>query len=383
MSEKLKALEAARLQIEKQYGAGSLMKLGTHTNAAGIDVVPSGSIMLDEALGIGGYPRGRIIEMYGPESSGKTTLALHAIAEAQKLGGIAAFVDAEHALDPVYAKNLGVNIDELWVSQPDCGEQALSITENLVRSGAVDIIVVDSVAALTPQKEIEGDMGDAQMGIQARLMSQALRKLTAIIGKSNCVIFINQIRMKIGVMFGNPETTTGGNALKFYTSVRLEIRRVETIDGKGDEEALGNRVRVKVVKNKVAPPFRKVELDIYFGKGINKYASLLDSAVKHGIIDKKGAWFTQGDVKVGQGHENAVAFIEQNLEYAKKIEKQLRDLLFPGQVLKTKEGVPVVSEEKTSSKKKEVKSDSDDKNEFEKFDDSKNPVEVSEDTALF
>ena len=384
MSEKLKALEAARLQIEKQYGAGSLMKLGTHTNAAGIDVVPSGSIMLDEALGIGGYPRGRIIEMYGPESSGKTTLALHAIAEAQKLGGIVAFVDAEHALDPVYAKNLGVNIDELWVSQPDCGEQALSITENLVRSGAVDIIVVDSVAALTPQKEIEGDMGDAQMGIQARLMSQALRKLTAIIGKSNCiVIFINQIRMKIGVMFGNPETTTGGNALKFYTSVRLEIRRVETIDGKGDEEALGNRVRVKVVKNKVAPPFRKVELDIYFGKGINKYASLLDSAVKHGIIDKKGAWFTQGDVKVGQGHENAVAFIEQNPEYAKKIEKQLRDLLFPGQVLKTKEGVPVVSEEKTSSKKKEVKSDSDDKNEFEKFDDSKNPVEVSEDTALF
>ena len=384
MSEKLKALEAARLQIEKQYGAGSLMKLGTHTNAAGIDVVPSGSIMLDEALGIGGYPRGRIIEMYGPESSGKTTLALHAIAEAQKLGGIAAFVDAEHALDPVYAKHLGVNIDELWVSQPDCGEQALSITENLVRSGAVDIIVVDSVAALTPQKEIEGDMGDAQMGIQARLMSQALRKLTAIIGKSNCiVIFINQIRMKIGVMFGNPETTTGGNALKFYTSVRLEIRRVETIDGKGDEEALGNRVRVKVVKNKVAPPFRKVELDIYFGKGINKYASLLDSAVKHGIIDKKGAWFTQGDVKVGQGHENAVAFIEQNPEYAKKIEKQLRDLLFPGQVLKTKEGVPVVSEEKTSSKKKEVKSDFDDKNESEKSDDSKNPVEVSEDTALF
>ena len=384
MSEKLKALPPPRLQIEKQYGAGSLMKLGTHTNAAGIDVVPSGSIMLDEALGIGGYPRGRIIEMYGPESSGKTTLALHAIAEAQKLGGIAAFVDAEHALDPVYAKNLGVNIDELWVSQPDCGEQALSITENLVRSGAVDIIVVDSVAALTPQKEIEGDMGDAQMGIQARLMSQALRKLTAIIGKSNCiVIFINQIRMKIGVMFGNPETTTGGNALKFYTSVRLEIRRVETIDGKGDEEALGNRVRVKVVKNKVAPPFRKVELDIYFGKGINKYASLLDSAVKHGIIDKKGAWFTQGDVKVGQGHENAVAFIEQNPEYAKKIEKQLRDLLFPGQVLKTKEGVPVVSEEKTSSRKKEVKSDSDDKNESEKSDDSKNPVEVSEDTALF
>lgn len=384
LSEKMKALEAARLQIEKQFGQGAIMKLGDKADVTGIEVIPSGSILLDEALGIGGYPKGRIIEMYGPESSGKTTLALHAIAESQKLGGVAAFVDAEHALDPVYAKNLGVNIDELWVSQPDCGEQALSITENLVRSGAVDIIVVDSVAALTPQKEIEGDMGDAQMGIQARLMSQALRKLTAIIGKSNCiVIFINQIRMKIGVMFGNPETTTGGNALKFYTSVRLEIRRVETIDGKGDEEALGNRVRVKVVKNKVAPPFRKVELDIYFGKGINKYASLLDSAVKHGIIDKKGAWFTQGDVKVGQGHENAVAFIEQNPEYAKKIEKQLRDLLFPGQVLKTKEGVPVVSEEKTSSKKKEVKSDFDDKNESEKSDDSKNPVEVSEDTALF
>lgn len=358
-AEKEKALEAARLQIEKQYGQGSLMKLGTQSNTAGIDVVPSGSIMLDEALGIGGYPRGRIIEMYGPESSGKTTLALHAIAEAQKLGGIAAFVDAEHALDPVYAKNLGVNIDDLWVSQPDSGEQALEITESLVRSGAVDIIVVDSVAALTPQKEIEGDMGDAQMGLQARLMSQALRKLTAIVGKSNCiVIFINQIRMKIGVMFGNPETTTGGQALKFYTSVRLEIRRIESIDGKGDEDAVGNRVRVKVVKNKVAPPFRKTELDIYFGKGISKSASLLDSAVKHGIIDKKGAWFTQGDIKIGQGHENAVAFVENDPEYAKKLEKQLRDMLFPGQVLRDKEGNPVVSAEKEKEpKKKPVKAD--------------------------
>lgn len=339
MAEKLKALEAAQLQIEKQYGQGSLMRLGTQGNVAGIDVIPSGSIMLDEALGIGGYPRGRIIEMYGPESSGKTTLALHAIAEAQKLGGIAAFVDAEHALDPVYAKNLGVNIDELWVSQPDSGEQALEITESLVRSGAVDIIVVDSVAALTPQKEIEGDMGDAQMGLQARLMSQALRKLTAIVGKSNCiVIFINQIRMKIGVMFGNPETTTGGQALKFYTSVRLEIRRIESIDGKGDEDTVGNRVRVKVVKNKVAPPFRKTELDIYFGKGISKSASLLDSAVKHGLIDKKGAWFTQGEIKIGQGHENAVAFVENDKEFAQKLEKQLRDMLFPGQVLRDKEG---------------------------------------------
>lgn len=354
MAEKLKALEAARLQIEKQYGQGSLMKLGTQGDIAGANVIPSGSIMLDEALGIGGYPRGRIIEMYGPESSGKTTLALHAVAEAQKLGGIAAFVDAEHALDPVYAKNLGVNIDDLWVSQPDSGEQALEITESLVRSGAVDIIVVDSVAALTPQKEIEGDMGDAQMGIQARLMSQALRKLTAIVGKSNCVIiFINQIRMKIGVMFGNPETTTGGQALKFYTSVRIEIRRTESIEGKGDEDAVGNRVRVKIVKNKVAPPFRKTELDIYFGKGINKYASLLDSAVKHGIIDKKGAWFTQGEVKVGQGHENAVAFIERDPEYAANLEKQLRDMIFPGQILRDKEGNPIKREEKPKPKKED------------------------------
>ncbi|MBQ9238432.1 MAG: recombinase RecA [Treponema sp.] len=330
-SEKLKALEAARLQIEKQYGTGSLMKLGAHTNSAGIEVIPSGSILLDEALGIGGYPRGRIIEMYGPESSGKTTLALHAIAQAQKRGGIAAFIDAEHALDPVYAKNLGVNIDDLWVSQPDTGEQALEIAESLVRSGAVDIIVIDSVAALTPQAEIEGDMGDSHMGLQARLMSQALRKLTAIIGKSNCIlVFINQIRMKIGIMFGNPETTTGGNALKFYSSVRLEIRRIESIDGKG-EDAVGNRVRVKVVKNKMAPPFRKVEIDIYFGKGISASASLLDSAVKHGMIDKRGAWYTAGDTKVGQGKENAVQFLEQNPDYAAELERKLRETIFPGQ----------------------------------------------------
>lgn len=357
MSEKLKALEAARLQIEKQYGQNSLMRLGAQNSMEGIEVIPSGSILLDEALGIGGYPKGRIIEMYGPESSGKTTLALHAIAESQKLGGIAAFVDAEHALDPVYAKNLGVDIDNLWVSQPDCGEQALEITENLVRSGAVDIIVIDSVAALTPQKEIEGDMGDSVMGLQARLMSQALRKLTAIVGKSKCiVIFINQIRMKIGVMFGNPETTTGGNALKFYSSVRLEIRRVETIDGKGDEEAIGNRVRVKVVKNKVAPPFRKVELDIYFGKGINRYASLLDSAVKHGIVDKKGAWFTKGDIKVGQGHENAVSFVESNPEFAEMLEDTLREQLFPNLVIKDKDGNPV-KKEKDDKKKASKKSD--------------------------
>ncbi|MBQ9495161.1 MAG: recombinase RecA [Treponema sp.] len=349
MSEKLKALEAARLQIEKQYGAGSLMKLGTKANAAGFEVIPSGSILLDEALGIGGYPRGRVIEMYGPESSGKTTLALHAIAETQKLGGIAAFVDAEHALDPQYAKNLGVNIDDLWVSQPDTGEQALEITESLIRSGAVDIVVVDSVAALTPQKEIEGDMGDAMMGLQARLMSQALRKLTAIIGKSNCMlVFINQIRMKIGIMFGNPETTTGGNALKFYSSVRLEIRRIESIDGKGDEEAMGNRVRVKVVKNKMAPPFRKVELDIYFGKGVSSSASLLDSAVKHGLIDKRGAWYTAGDDKIGQGKENAVSFLENNKEYAVQLESKLRAQLFPGQVLKTKESASAKDAQKSA-----------------------------------
>ncbi len=335
LSEKMQALEAARLQIEKQFGQGSLMKLGNVTNAAGVDVIPSGSIMLDEALGIGGYPRGRVIEVYGPESSGKTTLALHAIAEAQKLGGIAAFVDAEHALDPVYAKNLGVNIDDLWVSQPDTGEQALEIAESLVRSGAVDIIVVDSVAALTPQAEIEGDMGASHMGLQARLMSQALRKLTAIIGKSKTIIiFINQIRMKIGVMFGNPETTTGGNALKFYASLRLEVRRVESIDAKGEEDAVGNRVRVKIVKNKVAPPFRKVELDIMFGKGVSAIASLLDSAVRHGFIDKKGAWYTTETEKVGQGRENAINFLEQNPDFTFDVEKKIREKLFPGQVLK-------------------------------------------------
>lgn len=334
MSEKLKALEVARLQIEKQFGQGSLMKLGNGVEVAGIDVVPSGSILLDEALGVGGYPRGRIIEIYGPESSGKTTLALHAIAEAQKLGGIAAFIDAEHALDPLYAKNLGVNIDELWVSQPDTGEQALEIAEGLVRSGAVDIIVVDSVAALTPQAEIEGDMGDSHMGLQARLMSQALRKLTGILSKSKCIIvFINQIRMKIGVMFGNPETTTGGNALKFYASIRLEVRKIETID-KGEDDAVGNRVRVKVVKNKVAPPFRKVELDIIFGKGVSAVASLLDAAVKYELIDKKGSWYTAGEDKIGQGRENAIAFLDSNPEYQANVERKLREKLFPGQKLR-------------------------------------------------
>jgi recombination protein RecA len=331
MEEKLKALEAARMQIEKQFGQGSIMKLGSHDAAMGIDVIPSGSILLDEALGVGGYPRGRVIEIYGPESSGKTTLALHAIAEAQKKGGIAAFIDAEHALDPVYAKNLGVNTDDLWVSQPDSGEQALDITESLIRSGAVDIIVIDSVAALTPQAEIEGDMGDAHMGLQARLMSQALRKLTGTLSKSKTILlFINQIRMKIGVMFGNPETTTGGNALKFYASIRLEVRKIETIE-KGDEEAVGNKVRVKVVKNKVAPPFRKVELEIMFGKGISWSGSLVDAAVKYGIIDKKGAWYTWGEEKVGQGRDNAKLYIEQNPEVAATIEKGVRELIFTAQ----------------------------------------------------
>ena len=329
--EKEKALEAARLQIEKQYGTGSLIKLGKSDGAAGIEVIPSGSILLDEALGIGGYPRGRIIEIFGPESSGKTTLALHAVAEAQKLGGIAAFIDAEHALDPVYAKNLGVNIDNLWVSQPDSGEQALEIAESLVRSGAVDVIVVDSVAALTPQAEIDGDMGDAQMGLQARLMSQAMRKLTAIIGKSRTIIiFINQIRMKIGVMFGNPETTTGGNALKFYSSLRLEVRKTETIEAGKDTDAIGNRVRVKVVKNKVAPPFRRAELDILFGKGISADGSLLDGAVKYNLIDKRGAWYSYGEEKVGQGRDSARDFISQNPAFAAELEKKLRELMFPG-----------------------------------------------------
>jgi recombination protein RecA len=327
MDEKLKALEAARLQIEKQFGQGSIMKLGSHDAAQGIESIPSGSILLDEALGIGGYPRGRVVEIYGPESSGKTTLALHAIAEAQKKGGIAAFIDAEHALDPVYARNLGVNIDDLWVSQPDNGEQALDIAESLIRSGAVDVIVIDSVAALTPQAEIEGDMGDAHVGLQARLMSQALRKLTGTLAKSKTIlVFINQIRMKIGVMFGNPETTTGGNALKFYASIRLEVRKVETIE-KGEEEAVGNKVRVKVVKNKVAPPFRKVELEIMFGKGISWSGSLIDAAVKYAVIDKKGAWYTWGEEKVGQGRDNAKLYLEQNPEAATTIEKRVRELI--------------------------------------------------------
>ena len=338
-NEKGKALEAAKLQIEKQFGKGSLMKLGGSNLDLNIEAIPSGSILLDAALGVGGYPKGRIIEIYGPESSGKTTLALHAIAESQKKKGIAAFIDAEHALDPVYAKNLGVNTDELWVSQPDTGEQALEIAEALVRSGAVDIIVIDSVAALTPQAEIDGDMGDSHMGLQARLMSQALRKLTSTISKSGtCLIFINQIRMKIGVMFGNPETTTGGKALKFYSSIRLEVRRIETIS-KGSEDALGNRVRVKVVKNKVAPPFKKVELEIIFGKGISSTASLLDAALQYNLIAKSGSWYSYGEDRIGQGRENAKLFLENNPDIAESIEKEVRKLLFPEAVEEEKEKI--------------------------------------------
>jgi recombination protein RecA len=328
-TEKGKAIEAARLQIEKQFGKGSLMKLGDNTAAPGIATVNSGSILLDEALGLGGYPRGRIIEVYGPESSGKTTLALHAIAEAQRSGGIAAFIDAEHALDPVYARNLGVDTDSLWVSQPDNGEQALEIAEALVRSKAVDIIVVDSVAALTPKAEIEGDMGDSHVGLQARLMSQALRKLTGIISKTSTVlVFINQIRMKIGVMFGNPETTTGGNALKFYSSVRIEVRRIETIS-KGTDDAIGNRVRVKIVKNKVAPPFRKVELEIIFGKGISATASMLDAALKYDLVQKAGSWYSYGEERIGQGRENAKQFLDDNPDIALALDKRLREIMFP------------------------------------------------------
>ncbi len=328
-TEKARAIEAARLQIEKQFGKGSLMKMGDGTDIKGIEVIPSGSILLDEALGLGGYPKGRIIEVYGPESSGKTTLALHAVAEAQKMGGIAAFIDAEHALDPTYAGKLGVNIDELWVSQPDTGEQALEIAESLVRSGAVDVIVVDSVAALTPRAEIEGEMGDSHMGLQARLMSQALRKLTGTISKSGtCLIFINQIRMKIGVMFGNPETTTGGKALKFYSSVRLEVRRIETIS-KGTDDAIGNRVRVKIAKNKVAPPFRKCELEIMFGIGISAAGSLLDAALKYELIQKSGSWYSFGEERIGQGRENAKQFLEEHEDIAAKLESELREKMFP------------------------------------------------------
>ena len=324
--DKKKALDAALAQIEKQYGKGSVMKLGDSSANMNIEVIPTGSLSLDIALGLGGVPRGRIIEVFGPESSGKTTVALHIVAEIQKRGGIAAFVDAEHALDPEYARNLGVNVDELLISQPDTGEQALDITEELVRSGAVDVIVVDSVAALVPKAEIEGSMEDQQMGLQARLMSKALRKLTGIIGKTRTtVIFINQLRQKIGVMYGNPETTTGGNALKYYASVRLEIKRVEGL--KGDGEDIGNHVRVRILKNKVAPPFRTAEFDIIFGKGICKIGNILDVAVDLDIVKKAGSWFSFNDDKLGQGRDKAKEFLAANPEILNQVETLVREKL--------------------------------------------------------
>lgn len=322
--EKLKALEAALGQIEKQFGKGAVMKLGDPAAQMNVETVPTGSLSLDLALGLGGIPRGRIIEIYGPESSGKTTVTLHMVAEVQKRGGIAGFIDAEHALDPVYAANIGVDVDNLYISQPDTGEQGLEIAETMVRSGAIDIVVVDSVAALVPRQEIDGDMGDAHMGLQARLMSQALRKLTAVISKSNCtVIFINQLREKLGVMFGNPETTTGGRALKFYSSVRLDVRRIEALKLSGD--VVGNRTRVKIVKNKVAPPFKEAEFDIVFGEGISKVGDILDLAVSCNIVAKGGAWYSYESNKIGQGRENAKQYLKDNPAVCDEIELKVRE----------------------------------------------------------
>jgi recombination protein RecA len=326
--DKQKALEAALSQIEKAYGKGSVMKLGDSNSNLNIECIPTGSLSLDIALGLGGVPRGRIIEVYGPESSGKTTLALHMVAEAQKRDGIAGFIDAEHALDPVYAKNIGVDVDNLYISQPDSGEQALEIAETMVRSGAIDIVVIDSVAALVPKAEIDGDMGDSHVGLQARLMSQALRKLTAAISRSNCiVIFINQLREKVGVMFGNPETTTGGRALKFYSSVRLDVRRIESLKQGG--EVIGNRTRVRVVKNKVAPPFKEAEFDIMFGKGISREGDILDLAAKYNVIEKSGAWYSYEGEKIGQGRENAKQFLHDNAAIMEEVENRVRQEVFP------------------------------------------------------
>lgn len=322
VSEKSKALEAAISQIQKQFGKGSIMKLGEQTDS-NISTIPTGSLSLDIALGVGGVPKGRIIEIFGPESSGKTTVALHMIAEAQKLGGIAAFIDAEHALDPAYAEKLGVNIDDLYISQPDHGEQALEIAETMVRSGAIDIVIIDSVAALVPKAEIEGEMGDSHMGLQARLMSQALRKLTGIVNKSKCiVVFINQLREKVGITFGSPETTTGGRALKFYASVRLDVRRIETL--KQSNDFVGSRTRVKVVKNKVAPPFKQAEFDIMYGQGISKEGDILDLAADIDIVNKSGAWYSYGDTRLGQGRENAKAFLKENHNLCNEIENSVR-----------------------------------------------------------
>ena len=345
--DKLKALDAAIAQIEKQYGKGSVMKLGDSAANMNVESIPTGSLSLDIALGIGGLPKGRVIEIYGPESSGKTTVALHCVAEAQKRGGIAGFIDAEHALDPVYAKKIGVDIDNLYISQPDCGEQALEIAETMVRSGAVDIVVVDSVAALVPKAEIDGDMGDSHVGLQARLMSQALRKLTGVISKSNCiVIFINQLREKVGVMFGSPETTTGGRALKFYASVRLDVRRTESLKQAG--EVTGNHVRVKIVKNKVAPPFKEAEFDIMFGQGISKEGDILDLAANINIISKSGAWYAYEGDKIGQGRENAKTYLRENPEFCAMIEEKVREYYFADPEAEEAEE-PVVTEEGTES----------------------------------
>ena len=342
--DKLKALDAAITQIEKAYGKGSVMKLGDSKANMNIETVPTGSLSLDIALGLGGVPKGRVVEIYGPESSGKTTVALHMVAEVQKRGGIAGFIDAEHALDPVYAKNIGVDIDNLYISQPDNGEQALEITETMVRSGAVDIVIVDSVAALVPKAEIDGDMGDSHVGLQARLMSQALRKLTAVISRTNCiVIFINQLREKVGVMFGNPETTTGGRALKFYSSVRLDVRRTESLKQSG--EIVGNHVRVKVVKNKIAPPFKEAEFDIMFGRGISKEGDVLDLAVNANVVEKSGAWYAYKGAKIGQGRENAKQYLTQNPLICEEIENQVRELYGLDAQHLAAESAPVAAED--------------------------------------
>ena len=346
--EKLKALDAALAQIEKQYGKGAVMKLGDPSSQMNIETIPTGSLSLDIALGLGGIPKGRIVEIYGPESSGKTTVTLHMIAEVQRRGGIAGFIDAEHALDPVYAKNIGVDIDNLYISQPDNGEQALEITETMVRSGAIDIIVVDSVAALVPKAEIDGDMGDSHVGLQARLMSQALRKLTAVISKSNCtVIFINQLREKVGVMFGNPETTTGGRALKFYSTIRLDVRRIEALKQGG--EVVGTRTRVKVVKNKIAPPFKEAEFDIMFGKGISREGDILDLAVGLNIVNKSGAWFAYEGNKIGQGRENAKAFLADHPDVCAEIGQKVRAHYFSRQETQEEGGTAHEPEDKAAA----------------------------------
>lgn len=355
--DKLKALSAAIAKIEKDYGKGSVMKLGDSAKGMNVEAVPTGCLSLDLALGVGGVPKGRIIEVYGPESSGKTTVALHMVAEVQRNGGIAGFIDAEHALDPVYAKNIGVDIDNLYISQPDNGEQALEITETMVRSGAVDIVIVDSVAALVPKAEIDGDMGDSHVGLQARLMSQELRKLTAIISKTNCiVIFINQLREKVGVMFGNPETTTGGRALKFYSSVRLDVRRIETLKQAG--EFIGNRTRVKIVKNKVAPPFKEAEFDIMFGQGISREGDILDNAAELGIINKSGAWFAYNSEKIGQGRENAKQFLREHADICQEIEQKVREQVLANssdEEEETKEPEKAEVKKEAELKKAEVK----------------------------